>query len=385
MTTNSPHGRRALSFALALAAGVTLLAPSSAHAYCRSASCPEKQEAGRFCEPAVTDNCGVPLFWNRPCVGYNLQRDASNQVTLSQAEGIFEQAFGTWMNAGCKGGHPGIAVSYTGTVECATVEYNTDDLRNANIIMFRDDEWPHSGVGVLALTMVTFSRSTGEIYDADMEINTADNEFVLTGKSPALDLLSVATHEAGHFLGLSHSPDEDATMYPTYTPGSTWQRTLSDDDVHGICDAYPFGTLSGVACDTTPRHGFSSLCGADQPPDGALDPDQPNGGGSLDPNDNDDDGDGGGAPGSSANACSSAPTPGEDSSTTVLPEIGILVLGYLLVRRRVSADRKADERLRRLAHRGTELRRSSPGYRRLSGEFRRLSGEFRRLSRKHLS
>lgn len=381
MSASTPHGRKALSFALALAATMALLPQGTAHAYCRSSSCVEKQEAGRICEPEATDNCGIPLFWNRPCVGFSLQRDASEQVSLAQAESVFEKAFATWEKAACEGGNPGIQISYTGTVECAAVEYNTDDLRNANIVMFHDDEWPHSGAGVLGLTTVTFSRSTGEIYDADMEINTADNEFVMTDKSPALDLISVATHEAGHFLGLAHSPEEDATMFPAYTPGTITQRTLSDDDVHGICDAYPHGTLSNKACDTTPRHGFSSLCGDDQPPDGALDPDVPDSG-SVTPG-GADGGDGGSTQGYSANACSSAPTPGDNESNSALPEIGILVLGYLLVRRRVSADRKVDARLRRLAHRGTELRRSGPAFRRFSGEYRRLSGEFRRLSRKH--
>ncbi|MFO0592967.1 MAG: matrixin family metalloprotease [Polyangiaceae bacterium] len=367
------RGRKALFAALAVIAGGTFLAPETAHAYCRSSSCAEKEEAGRFCEPAATDNCGIPLFWNRPCVGFNLQRDASEQVTLAQAESTFKKAFATWMGAACNGGHPAIRLEYTGAVECSTVEYNSGDGKNANIIMFRDREWPHSGAGVLALTIVTFSRSSGEIYDADMEVNTADNEFVMTDKEPALDLLSVATHEAGHFLGLSHSPDEDATMFATYVPGTVGQRTLSDDDVHGVCDAYPPGTLASEACDTTPRHGFSSLCGVDQGKagsggDGAGASSGDGGSGA------DEETPEGGAPGSasSANACSSSAAPGEDSGS-VLPEIGILVLGYLLLKRRSSADPKTDVRFRRLAQRGTELRRSSPTLRRLSADFRRLS------------
>lgn len=372
MSALTSSGRKALTLALAVAAGVTLLAPDTAHAYCRSSSCAEKQEAGRYCEPAATDNCGVPLFWDRPCVGFSLQRDASNQVSLSQAESIFKKAFATWMGAACSGGHPAIRIEYTGTVECEAVEYNSGDTKNANIIMFRDREWPHSGAGVLALTTVTFSRSSGEIYDADMEVNTADNEFVMTDKAPALDLLSVATHEAGHFLGLSHTPDEDATMFATYIPGTTEQRTLADDDVHGVCDAYPPGTLAGEACDTTPRHGFSSLCGANQTAggggSGAGAPSGDGGSGA------DEETPEGGSDGSvySASACASGPSPGDDSSS-VLPEIGILVLGYLLLKRRASADPKTDVRFRRLAQRGTELRRSSPTLRRLSADFRRLS------------
>lgn len=328
------HGLRAAPV-LALAAGALLLSATQAHAYCRSASCPEKNEPGRICEPASTDDCGTPLLWARPCVGFNVQRDASEQASLPQAEAIFTKAFEAWMNAACSGGHPGIRASYTGSVACATVEYNTDKA-NANVVMFRDASWPHSGTGVLAMTTVTFSRSTGEIYDADIEVNTALHDFAVADTAPGADLLSVATHEAGHFLGLSHSADPEATMFAVYTPGTISQRTLEADDVAGICDAYPAGASPGE-CDTVPRHGFSSLCGADQT-EGAGGPE---GGGAP----GDDGGSGGGAPGAEGGAggaaqvpraCSAAPPSG---GPRALPAAALLALGLLAARRRRRAPR----------------------------------------------
>jgi hypothetical protein len=77
----------------------------------------------------------------------------------------------------------------------------------------------------------------------------------------------VLTHEAGHFLGLSHSIDNSATMKPVYDPvrdGESF-RSLAPDDVAGICAIYPPDRKASTdSCDN--RHGFSPQCGADQPP-----------------------------------------------------------------------------------------------------------------------
>ncbi len=133
---------------------------------------------------------------------------------------------------------------------------------NANIITFRDDGWPYVGGGnTLALTTVTYHLKTGEIYDADMEINSFDVALSQGDDDVSFDLLSIATHEAGHFLGLSHSSDHDATMFADYRPGTASLRDLSQDDLDGICAVYPPGEpIKG--CDPTPRHGFSALCAA---------------------------------------------------------------------------------------------------------------------------
>lgn len=69
------------------------------------------------------------------------------------------------------------------------------------------------------------------------------------------------THETGHFLGLAHSHQPDATMYPVYQQGTTMIRNLSDDDIAGICAVYPPGDIPSD-CDPTPHHGFSALCAA---------------------------------------------------------------------------------------------------------------------------
>jgi MYXO-CTERM domain-containing protein len=90
------------------------------------------------------------------------------------------------------------------------------------------------------------------------------------------DLQNTATHEAGHFLGLSHSPEPDATMYASAPIGETAKRTLADDDVAGLCELYPAGgppttcTPSGRIVVVPSSGSTSSGCATASPGAGLL-------------------------------------------------------------------------------------------------------------------
>jgi hypothetical protein len=260
--------------ALALAALVALAvagAPRPAAAYCRSSVCqvPGGSDQGKRCAPPEPDDCGVVLQWRQPCVGFTVQKDASSQVDLATSVELMRHSFETWMLADCGGSLPSILVEDLGLVECSDIEYN-QHAGNANVLIFRDLEWPHLSESVsgttdtIALTTVTYDVEDGSIFDADIEVNTATFLFTTADVTLDTDLLSVLTHEAGHFLGMSHSSIPDATMQPDYTPGSIDLRTLTTDDVLGICDIYPPGREALGECTSLPRHGFSPSCRADQ-------------------------------------------------------------------------------------------------------------------------
>ncbi|XVF14168.1 hypothetical protein REPUB_Repub09cG0034000 [Reevesia pubescens] len=78
-----------------------------------------------------------------------------------------------------------------------------------------------------------FSPQDGRFhYDADenWSSNPAPNQ---------MDLESVAVHEIGHNLGLDHSWDQYAVMYPTIQLGTT-KRNLGQDDINGLQALYGY-------------------------------------------------------------------------------------------------------------------------------------------------
>ena len=261
-------------FAAALAAAFALLASARAEAYCRSSACPPREDGstnGHICNPPQDDDCGVELQWRQPCIGFNVHTSASGQVDYETAEATLVHAFAAWTAVDCGGlAAPSIAVFDLGEVSCGTIEYN-QHAGNANVLVFRDDFWPHLSDGsstadTLALTTVTYDVEKGDIYDADIEVNTADNTFS-TSDEPGpedVDLLSVLTHEVGHLLGLAHSSEAGATMYPDYLRGTIDIRQLSADDEQAICSAYPPDRTATGECTAIPRHGFAPECKNEQ-------------------------------------------------------------------------------------------------------------------------
>ncbi len=275
--------RSELVLAAALALGLSV--SRDARAWCRTTT------ALGFVPTAEKpcDDAGRPLFWSTRCVGFSVQRDASRWISLTTTRAVAQKAFDAWKDASCPAdpvactgpfdrGRPSIEVQDVGPVSCDCVEYN-GKVGNANVITFRDAAWvecdgspkPNADT-TLALTTVTFNTETGEIYDADMEVNTANNP-ITTEDPPSLvlyDFQSILTHEAGHFLGLAHTnlpqpADKTATptMYARYEKREVYMRDLSTDDVCAICAAYPPGR--SAPCDTTPRRGLSLECGGGDP------------------------------------------------------------------------------------------------------------------------
>lgn len=62
--------------------------------------------------------------------------------------------------------------------------------------------------------------------------------------APGINLFAVAIHEFGHALGLPHSPDPGAIMYPAYNFDPSYEPQLSFHDVKDIQKLY--GELSWI-------------------------------------------------------------------------------------------------------------------------------------------
>ncbi len=268
--TKSLRGSAALAITM-----LALVTPRLAHAFCRTTTADFPADYNPALRGCFTE--GLPLFWRGACVGYSINSAGSVHVPMAAATRVIDAAFATWNSASCQtGGAIGITTKNFGPVNCSEVRYNRQTGPNQNVIVFRDDGWDSSTPGyTLGLTTLSFDLETGEIFDADIELNAADNNLTTTTSVPTngFDLLSIVTHEAGHFLGLAHAVDANATMYANYRPGTSDLRTLASDDVAGMCEIYPNsterrvaasisagGVVKATSCDFTPRHGFSTEC-----------------------------------------------------------------------------------------------------------------------------
>jgi hypothetical protein len=254
----------------ALCGAATLALASHSSAFCRATTCdPSKAACARD-----SDSClitGTPLFWASSCFQVYVQANGApgQGIGFATTKESVSRAFTTWLSADCGGAAPLIDVQVQGPITCDTAEFNKTK-KNANIVLFREDEWPYIGAeDALGFTHLTFNAETGELWDADLEINAVAYRFSVGDPVTNNDLDAMLTHEAGHMLGLAHTQVKDATMFATYTPGSDTQRTLADDDVQAVCASYPADrTPSRTSC--SPRFGFSDACGADQPANSAT-------------------------------------------------------------------------------------------------------------------
>lgn len=255
--------------ALLTTLGSLLLGATDAAAYCQTRTCDPLEED---CE--IRNGCvvsGLPLVWGSSCLSFSVQRDGSKKhgISATALAGVVEGAFETWRSADCGGGtHPDFSFEDLGLVSCDSVEYN-DDWGNANIVMFRDDEWlATDGANALALTTLWFEAKKGTIFDADIEINGTEDDPISISARGGIDLRSVLTHEVGHFLGLSHAGN-NTVMRPVYDPGRDDLRTLTPDDVAGICAAFP-KNRPVVTSSCEPRNGFSGTCRENSVDDGGC-------------------------------------------------------------------------------------------------------------------
>ena len=237
---------------LGTAAIATLLAPAPASAFERTQTC----YLGRPLSELGCADGEQPAFvdWRRACVPWRIDHTTVGERFFP----IIIQSFQTWNEVA--GSY--INLQYAGLTNQSAIGYDcrTDPDRNVNLVRFTE-HWNRSNQ-IIALTTVTYHSKTGEIYDADIELNT--DRFALDDvdipdviADETMDLQSVMTHEVGHFIGLDHSSDASyegnqnythATMYANTSFGSKSQRVLDDDDIQGISAIYPIAEHNGASC-----------------------------------------------------------------------------------------------------------------------------------------
>ncbi len=109
----------------------------------------------------------------------------------------------------------------------------------------------------LAVTTTYASDETGSILEADIVFNTryafADTPAPASSCHQVFDIGAVATHESGHFFGLSEDyVDPLATMYVTTAPCDAHKRDLTADDTASISVLYKPPDSLTAQCDAAP-------------------------------------------------------------------------------------------------------------------------------------
>lgn len=239
-------------------------------------------EAAAFVR-STTEN-GTPIYWDGNCAFLIPDIETSPELTMPQVLGVLTQSIANWQSV-----TNGCSYLRLGQDPPAVGEARLD---RKNVLKFRNDRWCRPAekntpemcysAGAAAITTVFYStdaKTLGRVVDADIEFNAVNFTFVNVPSSQqpragtmSADLENTLTHELGHFQGLDHTcwdgstptPPRDetgnaipacsalaqlpaetrnrimaATMYNYALPNETIKRTPEQDDINGICAAYP--------------------------------------------------------------------------------------------------------------------------------------------------
>jgi hypothetical protein len=186
-----------------------------------------------------------PLFWSTRRVTVHLASSSAPGVAPEDLREAFRASLRAWSLAG---GCTDLTLVDGGEAGGLTTNLERTTPDSENRVVFRSADWPPElGPETLALTSAVYRRSTGEIVDADIDLNAVDHVWSasvvpLAGHD---DAQNTVTHELGHAIGFAHSDDPAATMFASAEPEETAKRDLGDDDVWAVCDVYPGATPRG--------------------------------------------------------------------------------------------------------------------------------------------
>ena len=186
----------------------------------------------------------VDVYWHQQPIQYFVTDRDVPGVTASALRDAVGRAVNTWQSAP----NASVRFEFQGMTSAAPVN---SDARTTIGFADRPDL-----DRVLGSTSFLIDSVSGTIVEADIFLNSKfDWSVAPQGEPGRVDVESVALHELGHLLGLSHSAlgetelmsnggrrvvASGSVMFPiAMTAGAIAERALQADDMAGISDLYP--------------------------------------------------------------------------------------------------------------------------------------------------
>lgn len=181
---------------------------------------------------ALTDGIDYVLegsMWNKTTLTYYIE-NTSAHLSATVCEQAIDNAFNTWQS--------------NSTLSFTRVYSSDADIKVKWATGNHGDGHPFDGqYGVLAHAFYPYP--SGGSYAGQLHFDDDENWSV---NGTGIDVESVALHEIGHLLGISHSTISTAVMYPYY---SNIKRELDSDDIEAIWNLY--GNSCSISGPTVPE------------------------------------------------------------------------------------------------------------------------------------
>jgi hypothetical protein len=198
----------------------------------------------------------VTLRWRQFPVRYFVTDRGVDAVSAQQFQTAISRAFDTWEAVETAE----LSIDFAGFTQSSP---GGDDDISVLGFLNRSDQ-----TRTLAATSFFVDQNDGRILESDIFFNSSFPWSVSnTGTAGRFDLESIAVHEIGHLLGLSHSAlgetelisggrrviAAESVMFPiAFSAGNVADRELKADDIAGMSDIYgtavssrQFGSISG--------------------------------------------------------------------------------------------------------------------------------------------